>query len=228
MFWSIYNVSWWVRFISNFTFNCSLYVDSVSIVCWIKVSSCIISMLFVAWPPDVEAICAFFGLSPVMLLVWDCFKIRVSFFRFSISFSLGLGSWLVLEVLLDGDFPRLCGCLFGFNVFSLLRSVWNSSSSLALLDLWVILTLVPVLLVPCPTLAYVFWNPVLCLVGCGVSSVVEFGFISNNWTFWTFFVVGDLWCLLHCFWWSFQCSGILLFLLYFLNVFLYLWFYLLF
>ena len=103
-----------------------MYVDSVSIVGWIKISTFIMSVLFVACPPGVEAICAFFGLSPVMLLVWDCFKIRISFFRFSISLSLGLGSCLVLEVLLDGDFPRYCGRLFGFNIFSLLRSVWDS------------------------------------------------------------------------------------------------------
>ena len=125
-------MSWWVRFISNFAFNCSLYADSVSIVCWIKVSTFIISVLFVASPPSLETICAFFGLSPVMLLVWDCFKIRISFFRFLISLSLGLGSCLVLEVLLDGDFPRLCSRLFRFNVFSLLRSVWDSFSVLML------------------------------------------------------------------------------------------------
>ena len=103
-----------------------MYADSVSIVCWIKVSTFIISVLFVVWPPGVEAICAFFGLFPVMLLVWDCFKIRISFFRFSISLSLGLGSCLLLEVFLDGDFQWLCGRLFGFNIFSLFRSVWDS------------------------------------------------------------------------------------------------------
>ena len=42
-----------------FAFNCSFYADSVSIVRWIKVSTFIISVLFVAWPPDVEAICTF-------------------------------------------------------------------------------------------------------------------------------------------------------------------------
>ena len=149
-------MSWWVRFISNFAFNCSLYADSVSIVCWIKVSTFIISVLFVASPPSLETICAFFGLSQVMLLVWDCFKIRISFFRFSISLSLGLGSCLVLEVLLDGDFPRLCGRLFGFNVFSLLRSVWDSFSAFVLLNFSVVLTLVLVLLVLCTTLALFF------------------------------------------------------------------------
>ena len=56
--------------------------------CWIKV--------VVAWPSGMVATCAFFGLSPVMLLIWDCFKIRISFFRFSISLCLGLGSCLVL------------------------------------------------------------------------------------------------------------------------------------
>ena len=113
-------------------------------------------------------------LSPVMLLVWACFKIRVLFFRFSIYLSLGLGSCLVLEVLLDGDFPRLCGRLFGFNVFSLLRSVWDLFSAFALINISVVLTLVLVLLVLCTTLGYVFWNPVLCLMGCSVSFVVEF------------------------------------------------------
>ena len=176
-----------------------------------------------AWPPGVEAICVFFGWSPMMLLVWDCFKICIWFFRFLISLSLGLGSCLVLEVLLDGYFPRFCGRLFGFNVFSLLASVWDSFSAFVLLNFSVVLTLVLVLLVLCTTLAYVFWNPVLCLVGCGVSLLLNFVCISNNWTFWTSFVVGDVWCLLPCFWWFFQCSGILLFLLYFSNVFLHLW-----
>ena len=126
------------------------------------------------WPPSVEVICTFFGLSPVKLLVWDCFKIRISFFRFSISLSLGFGSFLVLEVLLDGDFLRLCGRLFGFNVFSLLKSAWDSFSVFVLLNLSVVLTLALVLFVLCTTLAYVFWNPIFCLVGCGVSFVVEF------------------------------------------------------
>ena len=129
--------------------------DTVSIVCWIKVSTFIISVLFVAWPPGVEAICAFFGLSLVILLVWDCSKICISIFRFSISLSLRLGSCLFLEVLLDGDFPWLCGHLFRFNVFSFLRSDWDSFSALVLLDLWVILSLVLVLLVSFTTLAYV-------------------------------------------------------------------------
>ena len=65
-------------------------------------------------------------------------------------------------------------CLFVFNVFSLFRIVWYSFPAFLLLDLWVILTLEWVLSVPCSTLAYVFWNPVLCLVGWGFSSVVEF------------------------------------------------------
>ena len=169
-------MSWWVRFIPNFAFNCSLYADSVSIVCWIKVSTFIISVFFVVWPPGLEAICAFFGLSPVMLLVWDCFKICISFFRFSTCLSLGLDSCLVLEVLLDGDFPRLCGRLFGFNIFNLFRSVWDSFSAFALLNVSVVLTLVLVLLVLCTALAYVFGNPVLCLVGCDVSFVAEFCF----------------------------------------------------
>ena len=82
--------------------------------------------------------------------------IRISFFRFLISLSLGLGSCLVLEVLLDGDFPRLCGRLFGFNVFSLLRSVWDSFSAFVLLNFSVVLTLVLVLLVLCTTLALFF------------------------------------------------------------------------
>ena len=148
-----------------------MYSDSVSIVCWIKISTFIISVLFVACPPGVEAICTFFGLSSVMLLVWDCFKVRISLFRFSISLSLGLGSCLVLEVVLDGSFPRLCGCLFGFNVF---RIIWNSFSAFVFLDLWAILTLLLVSLVPCRTLAYIFWNPVLCLIGFSVSSVIEY------------------------------------------------------
>ena len=54
---------------SNFAFNCLLYADNVSIVCWIEVSTFIISVLFVAWPPGVEAMCMFFGFSLVMLLV---------------------------------------------------------------------------------------------------------------------------------------------------------------
>ena len=130
-----------------------MYADSVSIVCWMKVSTFHTSVLFVAWPPSLEAIYAFFGLSPVMLLVWDCFKIRILFFRFSISLSLGLDSCLVLEVILGGDFPRLCSRLFGFNVFDLLRSVSSSFSAFVLLTFSVVLTLVLVSLVPSTTLA---------------------------------------------------------------------------
>ena len=44
--------------ISNFAFNCSLYADSLLTVSWMKVSTFIISVLFMAWPPDVEAVCA--------------------------------------------------------------------------------------------------------------------------------------------------------------------------
>ena len=77
---------------------------SVFIVCCIKVSTLIIFVWFVTWPPGVEAI-YIFGLPQVMLLVWECVKIRISFFRFSISLSLWLSSHLILELLLDGDFP---------------------------------------------------------------------------------------------------------------------------
>ena len=136
------------------------------------------------WSVDVEAICKFFGLSPVILLVGECFKICISFFWILISFSLVLGSGLVLEVLLNGDFSRLCGCLFGFNVFSLLKSIWDSFSVLMLLDLLeVVLALVLVLLVPCTTFAYAFGNPILCLVDCSVSSVFKFGFYFRSLNF---------------------------------------------
>ena len=53
----------------NFAFNFSLYADNVFIVCGIKLSTFIISVLFAAWPSGVEAICKFFGFYSVTLLV---------------------------------------------------------------------------------------------------------------------------------------------------------------
>ena len=154
-----------------------LYAHNFSIVCRTKVSAFIISALFVARLPSLEAIFAFFRLSLLMMLFLDCFKNCISFFRFSIYFSIEFDSCLVLEVLLDCDFSQLCGGLFRFNVFSLLRRVWDSFSAFLLLDFSVILTLVLVLLVTCTTLAYVFWNHVLCLVGYGVSFICWISFV---------------------------------------------------
>ena len=102
-----------------------------------------------------------------------------SFFRYSISLTLRLSSCLVLEVLLDGYFLRLCGRLFGLNVFSLLRSVWDSFSvcvanflSGTNIGVSVVTTLHNTCI--CTLYNTCYANTALCLVGCGVSFVVEF------------------------------------------------------
>ena len=149
-----------------------MYADSVCMVCCIKLRTFISYVLLwpgvLVWTPS---------LSFSDCLQWCCvFKTALKFvFRFSISVFLRLSSYLNLEVFLSGDLSRLCGRFFDFNVFSLIRNVWDSFSTLMFLDLWEILTLL--LLVP--ALAYGFWNRILCLVGCGVSCVVAFDMYFN-------------------------------------------------